>query len=83
MPGYKQSGASAMSGKSAGSIDQGAVPSPSSHDHVEDNQMDGTPRPVDQPADQYTTSEHTPSMERSTAGAPPMDNPGDYSKKFA
>jgi hypothetical protein len=38
---------------------------------------------VDQPADQYITSEDTPSMDRSTPGVPPMDNPGDYSKKFA
>lgn len=83
MPGYKQMGHVAESGQSAGRIDQGAVPSPCSHDHPEDNQTGGTPRPVDQPADQYTTSEHTPSMDRNTPGAPPMDNPGDYSKKFA
>ncbi len=51
--------------------------------HPEDNQTSGTPRPVDKPADQYITSEDTPSMDRSTPGVPPMDNPGDYSKKFA
>ena len=83
MPGYSQSGERATSGQPAGSIDQGAIPAPCAHDHPEDNQTSGTPRPVDQPADQYITSEHTPSMDRNTPGAPPMDNPGDYSKKFA
>jgi len=72
-----------MNEKSAGSIDRGAVPAPCSHDHAEDNQMSGTPRPVDQPANQYTTSESTPSMERSELGIPPMENSGNYSKKFA
>ncbi|HIF12859.1 MAG TPA: hypothetical protein EYQ82_07640 [Dehalococcoidia bacterium] len=83
MPGYTQRGRAAASGQSAGSIDQGAVPTPAPHDHPEDNQMPGTPRSTDQPADQYITSENTPSMDRFTPGVPPMDNPGDYSKKFA
>ena len=83
MPGYKQMGERAESGQGAGRVDQGAVPAPCAHDHPEDNQKPGTPRPMDQPADQYTTNEATPSMDRNTPGAPPMDTPGDYSKKFA
>ena len=82
MPGYNQRGERADESQSTGGIDQGAVPKPAPHHHPEDNQKPGTPRPTDQPADQYITSEDHPSMDRNTPGVPPMDNPGDYSQKF-
>lgn len=83
MPGYTQKGPRAESGQPAGQIDQGAVPQPCGHDDQLDDTRPGLPRSMDQPADQYTTSEHTPSMDRHEHGVPSQDNPGDYSKKFA
>lgn len=83
MPGYTEKGGRASSGQSAGRIDQGAVPMPCGHDDPAENTTPGTPRPTDKPPDQYTSNESVPSMDRDQAGVPPMNNDGDYSKKFA
>jgi len=83
MPGYRDESAQVTSGQSAGRIDQGAVPEPCGHDDALENTTSGLPKPTDKPPEQYTANESVPSMDRSKHGVPPMENDGDYSKKFA
>ena len=82
MPGYKHMGKADVRGVSAGRIDQGAVPTPARHERAEENTTPGLPKPMDKAPGQYTANESVPSMDRCTPGAPDMENPGSYAKRF-